>query len=62
MSTIKSQMNSIFRKAGFSSRQQLISFLVEELLAGVSPAAETVELPAEIVAIEHSAGGQVSST
>lgn len=26
MSTIKSQMNSIFRKAGFSSRQQLISF------------------------------------
>ena len=28
-STIKSQMNSVFRKAGFANRQQLISFLVE---------------------------------
>jgi DNA-binding CsgD family transcriptional regulator len=37
-STIKSQMNSIFRKAGFSNRQQLIAFLVEDLLAGVSVA------------------------
>ena len=35
-STIKSQMNSVFRKAGFANRQQLISFLVEDLLAGVS--------------------------
>ena len=33
--TIKSQMNSIFRKSGLASRQQLISFLVEELLAGI---------------------------
>src|SRR5690606_18610029 len=31
--TIKSQMNSIFRKSGLTSRQQLISYLVEELLA-----------------------------
>ncbi|WP_457935420.1 helix-turn-helix transcriptional regulator [Mesorhizobium sp. 10J20-29] len=33
--TIKSQMNSVFRKSGLSSRQQLGSFLVEELLAGL---------------------------
>src|SRR5688572_21025161 len=41
-STIKSQMNSVYRKAGFANRQQLISFLVEDLLAGVS-----AEMPAE---------------
>ena len=35
-STIKSQMNSVYRKAGLSNRQQLISYLVEDLLAGVS--------------------------
>jgi DNA-binding CsgD family transcriptional regulator len=35
-STIKSQMNSIFRKSRLSNRQQLISFLVEDLLAGMS--------------------------
>ncbi|MEL6167583.1 MAG: helix-turn-helix transcriptional regulator [Pseudomonadota bacterium] len=35
-STIKSQMNAIYRKSGFANRQQLISFLVEELLAGVA--------------------------
>jgi DNA-binding CsgD family transcriptional regulator len=34
--TIKSQMNSVFRKAGLANRQQLIAFLVEDLLAGVS--------------------------
>jgi DNA-binding CsgD family transcriptional regulator len=35
-STIKSQMNAIYRKCGLGNRQQLISFLVEELLAGVA--------------------------
>lgn len=33
VSTIKSQMNSIYKKSGLANRQQLISFLVEELLA-----------------------------
>ena len=36
LATIKSQMNAIFRKAGLISRQQLIAYLVEDLLAGVS--------------------------
>ena len=35
-STVKSQMNAIYRKSNFSNRQQIISFLVEELLAGVA--------------------------
>ena len=35
-STVKSQMNAIYRKSGFANRQQLISFLVEDLLAGVA--------------------------
>ena len=35
--TVKSQMNAIYRKSGLQNRQQLISFLVEELLAGVLP-------------------------
>lgn len=35
-STVKSQMNAIYRKSELGNRQQLISFLVEELLAGVS--------------------------
>lgn len=35
-STIKSQMNAIYRKTGFGNRRELISFLVEELLAGVA--------------------------
>ncbi len=35
-STVKSQMNAIFRKSGFQNRPQLISFLVEELLSGVA--------------------------
>lgn len=35
--TVKSQMNAIYRKSNFTNRQQLISFLVEELLQGVSP-------------------------
>ena len=35
-STIKSQMNAIYRKAGLSNRQQLISCLVEDLMSGVA--------------------------
>lgn len=35
-STVKSQMNSIYKKSDFANRQQLISFLVEDLLAGVA--------------------------
>ncbi len=34
--TVKTQMNAVYRKSGFSTRAQLISFLVEELLAGVA--------------------------
>lgn len=42
--TVKSQMNAIYRKTGFANRQQLIAFLVEELLHGVSaPVQEEVE-------------------
>lgn len=33
--TVKSQMNAVYRKAGLANRQQLISFLVEELLENV---------------------------
>lgn len=36
VATIKSQMNAIFRKAGLENRQQLIAYLVEELLSGVA--------------------------
>jgi len=35
-STVKSQMNAIYRKAGLNNRQQLISCLVEDLLSGVA--------------------------
>lgn len=35
-STVKSQMNAVYRKTGFSNRQQLISCLVEELFDGVA--------------------------
>ncbi|WP_281859485.1 helix-turn-helix transcriptional regulator [Litoreibacter halocynthiae] len=35
-STVKSQMTAIYRKSNFMNRQQIISFLVEELLAGVT--------------------------
>ncbi|MDP7152096.1 MAG: helix-turn-helix transcriptional regulator [Paracoccaceae bacterium] len=38
--TVKSQMNAVYRKAGLSNRQQLISFLVEELLDNVSETAD----------------------
>jgi len=33
--TVKSQLNSIYRKSGCANRQQLISFLVEDLLSGL---------------------------
>ena len=36
VATIKSQMNTIYRKAGLATRQQLISFLVEEFIGGSS--------------------------
>lgn len=35
VATVKSQMNAIYRKTGLANRQQLIAFLVEELLNGV---------------------------
>ena len=34
--TVKSQLNAVYRKSGFANRQQLISFLVEELMSGVA--------------------------
>jgi DNA-binding CsgD family transcriptional regulator len=34
-STTKSQVSSIFRKSGLSNRQQLVSFVVEDMLDGV---------------------------
>lgn len=48
VSTVKSQMNAIFRKANLDSRQQLIAYLVEELLSGLVvggdvPAAEPLK-------------------
>ena len=43
--TVKSQMNAIYRKSGLQNRQQLISFLVEELLAGVLPDPEAPPEP-----------------
>jgi DNA-binding CsgD family transcriptional regulator len=36
-STIKSQLTSVFRKTGLSSRQQLTTFLIEDLMAAVEP-------------------------
>ena len=33
--TVKSQLNSIYRKSGCANRQQLISFLVEDMLSGL---------------------------
>jgi DNA-binding CsgD family transcriptional regulator len=54
-STIKSQMNSIFRKSRLSNRQQLISFLVEDLLAGMSMP-EAPSAPAPLAALQPEAG------
>ncbi|MCR8723393.1 helix-turn-helix transcriptional regulator [Frigidibacter sp. ROC022] len=36
-STIKSQMKAVFRKTELQNRQQLIAFMVEELLVGMEP-------------------------
>ncbi len=36
-STIKSQLNAIYRKTGLANRQQLTTFFVEELLQNVRP-------------------------
>ena len=35
VATVKTQLNAVYRKSGCANRQQLMSFLVEELLAGV---------------------------
>lgn len=35
VATVKSQMNAIYRKSNLANRQQLIAFMVEELLDGV---------------------------
>ena len=34
--TVKTQLNAVYRKSGCTNRQQLISYLVEELLSGVA--------------------------
>lgn len=36
VATVKSQLNAVYRKSGLENRQQLIAFLGEELLSGVS--------------------------
>ncbi len=46
-STIKTQMQAIFRKSNLANRQQLISFLVGELMSGV--AVEPCLIPKSIV-------------
>ena len=33
--TVKSQLNAVYRKSGCANRQQLISYLVEDLLSGL---------------------------
>ena len=35
-STVKTQLNAVYRKSGCANRQQLMAFLVEELIAGIS--------------------------
>lgn len=42
--TVKSQMNAIYRKTGFANRQQLIAFMVEELLQGTGSSIRDVPL------------------
>lgn len=37
-STVKTQLNAVYRKSGCANRQQLTSYLVEELLSGVAVA------------------------
>jgi hypothetical protein len=58
VSTVKSQMNAIYRKTGFSNRQQLISFLVEEMLAGV---ADPATLPEPQPAQRRAVGRELSA-
>ncbi|MHA6347523.1 helix-turn-helix transcriptional regulator [Roseivivax sp. CAU 1761] len=41
--TVKSQMTSIYRKSGLTTRQQLATHLIEDILAGVAPAASSVD-------------------
>ncbi|WP_114965568.1 response regulator transcription factor [Alkalilacustris brevis] len=36
-STVKSQLTSIFRKTGLATRQQLTTYLIEDLMAAVEP-------------------------
>lgn len=36
VATVKTQLNAVYRKSGCANRQQLMSFLVEELLSGVN--------------------------
>lgn len=36
VATVKTQLNAVYKKSGCTNRQQLMSFLVEELLTGVS--------------------------
>lgn len=40
-STIKTQLNAVFRKSGLTTRQQLTAFLVEELMSGIAVECET---------------------
>ncbi len=50
--TVKAQSAAIYRKAGVSSRAQLVSLFVEDLLAGpISPAPESA--PVDSVAMQH---------
>lgn len=35
VATVKTQLNAVYRKSGCANRQQLMSYLVEELLSGV---------------------------
>lgn len=45
VATVKSQMTAIFRKSGLTTRQQLVSHLIEDLLSGIA-----VETPTERLA------------
>lgn len=39
-STVKSQISSIFRKSDVSNRQQLVSWVIEDLITGIDPECE----------------------
>lgn len=36
VATVKTQLNAVYKKSGCANRQQLMSFLIEELVTGVS--------------------------